>query len=106
MDRLKNKNYRQYDYASRYSNFPYYYNTLDNKYVYGITGHVDKSISFVVHKIRESDTLDSLSLIYYGRPDYYWIIADYNDIVDPFVELWGKYEALKIPSFSSIRFKQ
>lgn len=103
-DVLKDKNYKQYENISRYSSFPYYYHTKDNKYIYGITSQIDKNISFTVHKIREGDTLDNLSLTYYGRPDYYWMIADFNSIRDPYERLYGKYDSLRIPTFTSIAY--
>ena len=104
MERLKNKKYKQSDYVCRYSPFPYFFNTLDDKFVYGVTAKIDKNISYVEHKVREEDTLDSLALIYYGRPDYFWIIADYNDIQDPYAPLFNKYKSLKIPTFSAIKY--
>lgn len=104
MDRLKDKNYKQYSNISRYASFPYYYNTEDNKYIYGLTSAIDKNIAFVVHKIRDYDTLDNLSLQYYGRPDYYWIIADFNDIIDCLSPLADKFITIKIPTFSAIKF--
>lgn len=70
-DVLKDKNYKQYENISRYASFPYYYHTEDGKYIYGITSQIDKNISFVSHKVEQKDTLDNLSLTYYGRPDYY-----------------------------------
>lgn len=103
-DVLKDKNYKQYENISRYSSFPYYYHTKDNKYIYGVTSQIDKNISFTVHKIREGDTLDNLSLTYYGRPDYYWMIADFNSIQDPYERLYGKYDSLRIPTFTSITY--
>lgn len=103
-DVLKDKNFKQYENISRYTSFPYYYHIVDNKYIYGITSHIDKSISFVSHKIKQGDTLDNLSLTYYGRPDYYWIIADFNNITDPYEELFSKYDLLKIPTFTSITY--
>lgn len=103
-DALKDKNYKQYENISRYSAFPYYYHTVDNKYIYGTTAHIDKNISFVSHEVREGDTLDNLSLTYYGRPDYYWIIADFNDIQDPYETLFVKYKSLRIPTFTSIAY--
>ena len=103
-DILKNKSYKQYENISRYTSFPYYYHSEDNKYIYGITAHIDKNISYVVHKIRQGDTLDNLSLTYYGRPDYYWMIADYNDIQDPYEILYGRYDRLLIPTFTAISF--
>ena len=104
MDVLKDKKYKSYDYVSRYSSFPYYYHTLDKKNVYGTTAQLNQDITFVIHKVRTEDTLDSLSLIYYGRPDYYWIIADYNKIQDPYLQLSDKFESIKIPQFSSIKY--
>lgn len=103
-DVLKDKNYKQYENISRYASFPYYYHMEDNKYIYGITSQIDKSISFVSHKVEQKDTLDNLSLTYYGRPDYYWMIADFNNIQDPYERLYGNYEALKIPTFTSIQY--
>lgn len=103
-DVLKDKNYKQYENISRYASFPYYYHTEDNKYIYGITSQIDKNISFVSHKVEQKDTLDNLSLTYYGRPDYYWMIADFNNIQDPYEILYGNYKSLKIPAFTSIQY--
>ena len=64
------------------------------------------NVVYVAHKVTEKDTLDSLADYYYGRPDLYWVIADFNKIQDPFIELFGKYESLKIPSLSNITFKE
>ena len=103
-DVLKDKNYKQYENISRYASFPYYYHTEDGKYIYGITSQIDKNISFVSHKVEQKDTLDNLSLTYYGRPDYYWMIADFNNIQDPYEILYGNYKSLKIPTFTSIQY--
>ena len=37
MDKLKNKKYNQFDYISRHSSDPYYYDTEFNTEVYGIS---------------------------------------------------------------------
>jgi nucleoid-associated protein YgaU len=105
MDRLKNKNYKQYQFVSRYTSFPYYYNTLDDKFIYGLTAQIDKDIQYVTHKIKDYDTLDNLSLTYYGRPDYYWIIADFNNIQDPYKDIQS-LESIKIPTFTAIKYKK
>lgn len=105
MEELENKSYKQYDYVSRYEGFPYYYHKEDNKYIYGITGHIDKSIAYVAHMVSNYDTLDSLALSYYGRPDYYWIIADFNDILDPLSSIYPKFKTLKIPTFTALKYK-
>lgn len=105
MDILKNKQYRQYDYISRYSTFPLYYNTVDEKYIYGITSHLSEQSQYVAHKVVATDTLDSLAFKYYGRPDLYWIIADFNRIQDPFITLIDKVSVIKIPSLSTLSFE-
>lgn len=105
MDVLKDKQTKSYPYISRYAGFPFYYNTLDDKYIYGVTGQLDEDIPYVAHKVLQSDTLESLSLKYYGRPDYYWVIADFNRIQDPFVILKEKFETLKIPTLSNISYE-
>ena len=104
MDALTNKQYKHYDYVSRYEVFPFYYNNNDDKYIYGLTGHIDKNILTVEHTVIASDTLDNLALKYYGRPDYFWVIADFNDIIDVFEPLQGKYKTIQIPSLSLITF--
>lgn len=105
MDALKDKQSRKYDYISRYSSFPFYYHKKDRKFVYGITSQMDTDTSFVLHKVTQQDSFDSLSYKYYGRPDLYWVICSFNHIADPYERLWGKYDTLKIPSISNIRFK-
>jgi nucleoid-associated protein YgaU len=58
----------------------------------------------VSHKVKDGDTLDSLALYYYNNPTYYWVIADFNRIQDPYLEL-EVGRILKIPTFSNIAFK-
>ena len=104
MDTLKNKRYEAYDYTSRYTSVPYYYDTLDNRDIYGIGTNMLKNISFISHKVSEFDTLDSLALKYYNNPTYWWIIAYFNDIQDAFIDLNDKFEIIQIPSIASIEF--
>ena len=104
MEILSNKQYKSYDRVSRYQVFPFYYNTTDNKYVYGITSHlITDDTKFVSHKVKRFDTLDSLALYYYNNPTYFWVIADFNRIRDPYKEL-EEGTILKIPTFSNIAF--
>lgn len=105
MDVLKDRQTRAYDYISRYVTFPFYYNTLDNKYIYGITKLLDENTPYVSHQVAQSDTLDILAFKYYGRPDYYWIIGYFNNIQDPFIELKSKFKVIKVPSLSQVQFK-
>ena len=101
---LTNKQFRDYQKVSRYSSVPYYYNTVDKRFFYGSSANLKTDITHRIHKVQEEDTLDSLALYYYNNPTYYWIIADFNRIRDPFEKLEiGTY--LKIPSFSGIEFE-
>lgn len=106
MDVLSNRQTKQYDYISRYAPFPFYYNGQDGKYVYGITSQLRRDIGFVAHAVKQGDTLDSLSEYYYGRPDLYWVIADFNGIADPFEELWGRRKSVNVPTLSNASFEE
>lgn len=105
MDVLINKAKRFYEYTSRYATFPYYYHTEDKKYIYGITNNLREDTEYVIHMIRDTDTLDSLALKYYGRPDLFWVIADFNRITDPYIKLVDRYNFLNIPTLAGIRYR-
>lgn len=103
-DKVTDRQYKEYsNRRSRYELFPYYYNITDNKYFYGLTAHIKKNIRYISHKVQEGDTLDNLSLYYYGNPLYYWAIADFNNINDPYIDLKID-EIIKIPTLSDIDF--
>ena len=102
---LINKTILPYNFSSRYNTIPYYYHTIDQKYVRGLTKRIAGGFEYSIHKLEETDTLDKLALHYYGRPDLYWIIADVNGIKDPFIDLYEKYNFLYIPAYKDIRFK-
>lgn len=104
-DILTDKKYREYNKISRYSGVPYYYNKIDNKYIYGVGSNLSTSTAYKVHRIQEGDTLDTLALYYYNNPTYYWIIADFNRIHDPYERLTVG-SRLKIPTFSNIEFEE
>lgn len=104
MKTLINKKYKSYDRISRYQVFPTYFHTIDNKNIYGITGHlINEGTQFVNHKVKDDETLDSLALYYYNNPTYFWVIADFNRIRDPYSKL-KVGSILKIPTFSNIAF--
>lgn len=105
MDVLTNKSKKLYNYTSRYAILPFYYHTVDRRYVYGISSNLRDDTEYIVHEIKDIDTLDSLALKYYGRPDLFWVIADFNRIRDPYVRLIDNYNFIYIPTLSSIRFK-
>lgn len=103
MDILKNKQYKKYDRFSRYSNFPIYYNTLDKKYEYGTTANLDDTTAYTYYIVKPDDTYDSIALACYKNPTYYWLICDYNRIIDCFsTPLPGT--KLKIPVLSKIEY--
>ena len=104
MDVLTDKNSTSKGYLSRYSNFPSYFHTLDNKHMQGLTAQLNPNTPSVVIYVTQSMTLESLANKYYGRPDYWWVIADFNRIQDPFLAIYPKYKTLKIPSINSIEF--
>jgi len=105
MDVLINKSKKMYNYTSRYSSFPYYYHKVDKKYIYGITNNLKHDTEYVLHVVKDTDSLDSLALKYYGRPDLFWVIADFNRIQDPYINLFENYNFIYIPSLSGIRYK-
>lgn len=105
MDVLKNKYLKDYSYVSRYSNFYSAYNSLDDKYITEITSQLKNTTTYVLHQVKENESLDYLANKYYGRPDLFWIIADFNRITDAFINLYDYYKEIKIPSISSVQFE-
>lgn len=87
MEVLKDRSIKDYEYTCRYSPFPFFYNKDDDKYIYGITSWLSLDTEYSLHTVEDTDTLDSLAFKYYGRPDLYWVIADFNRITDPWVNL-------------------
>lgn len=106
MESLKDKQSKSYNYISRYSNFSIAYNTNDNKFIYELTSQLENSTEYVIHKLSKTDNLDYLSNKYYGRPDLFWIIADFNRIQDPFIILSDYFTDIKIPTLTSISYKE
>ena len=104
MEVLKDKNYISYDYISRYANVPYYFNSLDEKYMYGTGYQLSKDNTYILHTVKRNESFDSLSLTYYNSPLYFWVIMDFNGLQDPFQTL-KEGTQLKIPTLSSIAFE-
>ena len=106
MDTLKNKTYASFNYLSRYTNTPYYFDSLTGKEVFGIGTNLKTSTDFVTHVVKSNDTLNALALKYYNNPTFWWVIAYFNNIQDAFTPLKDKYTTLKIPSITGIEFGQ
>lgn len=60
----------------------------------------DSNDSYMTVSIREKDRLDIISNDYYGTPNYWWVIALGNYIIDPFNVPVGTY--LRIPQIISL----
>ena len=103
MDVLTSKSFRTTSKLSRYTPFPYYYHTLDNKYVYGTCAYLKDSTVYTMHTVVYGETFDSLALYYYNNPTLYWIICSFNHIQDPFTKL-EPGEQIKIPALANIEF--
>jgi hypothetical protein len=105
MDILTNKRSYTFDYNSRYSGVAYYFNTKTGRDTPGIGKQINFDAPYVLHKVQSTDTLDGLALKYYNNPTYWWAIAFFNKISDPFISVPLKYTSLKIPSISSLYFE-
>lgn len=99
------KLYKKYDYISRYETFPYFYDAKNNRYFYGLTSNLNQDVGYVLYKVKVGDSYDSISFEHYGSPLFYWIICDYNQILDCFTTpVPGS--TLKLPSLNAITFKE
>lgn len=105
MNVLKDARYLNYDRLSRYSEFPYYYNTLDDKYICGTTSYLNNTTNYVLYTVKDGDTFDSIALDSYGNPTYYWIVCSFNHIQDPFL-VPSPGMQLKLPVMTDIEFEE
>lgn len=105
MDKLTNKQYKSYNYRSRYSSTPYYYDKETRREIFGIGEAFNKNIPYVTYKVQQGDTLDSLALTYYDDSTMFWLISFMNNISDCFINLSEHFTYLKIPTVTSIEFK-
>lgn len=103
MDVLKNKRKKEYANISRYSSFPIYYHTVDDKWVTGTTTYLNNTTPYQLHRVKEREDYDVLALYYYHNPVLYWVICSFNRIQDPF-EPPKVGTVLKIPTLSSISY--
>lgn len=105
MQKFINKRSSTYDYRSRYTGVPYFYDTTTGKDTPGIPKQIKFDTPFFWHRVAAHDTLDKLALKYYNNPTLWWVIAYFNKINDPFIDLVATYRQLKIPTVNSIVFE-
>lgn len=88
MEILTNKTAKTSNHFSRNAGFYYYYNTLDGKDQLSTKAWLGEvpATDYKKYVVKEGDTYDSIALEYYNNPTYYWIICDYNRVIDPFIE--------------------
>ena len=96
--------YKTYDYIGRYESFPYFFDSKNNKYYYGITSYLDTNTNYVLYEVKKGDSYDSIALDHYGSPLFYWVILDYNRVLDA-LEPPQPGTRLMLPSLNSITFK-
>lgn len=101
---LSDKSYKTYKRTSRYANLPYYYNRIDNKYLYINNVHLKDDTSFTLYTTSSNnETCDTIALKFYNNPTLYWIIADFNRIQDPYIK-FAVGSKILVPNYSSIEF--
>lgn len=105
MEKLTNKRAETFDYISRYAGVPYFYDTVHRRDIYGIGQQIRPDTAYFTHILQTGDTLDSLALTYYNNPTFWWAIAYFNKINDPFINLRQNFNALRIPELSNIIFE-
>lgn len=102
---LKNKQYKTYDKLSRYSQFPVYYNSVDEKWVTATTSYLSQEDTpYQNYTVVGTESYDLLALAFYNNPTLYWVICDFNRIQDCFTDPI-KGTVLKIPVLSSIKYR-
>lgn len=97
--------YKQYDYISRYERFPYYYDSLNNRYYYGLSANLNRNSPYASYTVKIGDTYDSIAYDKYGSALFYWIICNFNGVLDSF-EIPEPGTVLKLPSLSAINFME
>ena len=103
MSILIDKMYKESNTVSRYTASPYYYHTIDDKFIMGTAVQLKTDTPYTQYTVNSLDTYDSLALKFYNNPTLYWIICYFNSVNDPF-EKPKTGSTLKIPSISTIEF--
>lgn len=104
MNILNDKIYTEYNYLCRYTSVPHYFNTVDGRRENGIGSNMKKQTDCFLYKVQKDDTLDRIALEYYNNPSFWWILAYYNNIQDPFIPLQDQCSQLLIPAITGVEF--
>ena len=92
---------RRYEVLSRYS--IYRQIISDETYLETFNQNtIEKSDSDKFHIVtkREENRLDIISNDFYGTPNYWWILAIANELIDPFIVNVG--DSIRIPPIESL----
>ena len=56
-----------------------------------------ESVNYTLHLFTDGDRLDQISFKYYGKPDLWWVVAEYNPEIQDFMHIQpGTY--IRIPN--------
>lgn len=102
-DTIKKLGVVEYTYMSRMAGLETYNNIQDNTMLLGTYLPIKQSDSYFLYTAQQGDTLDSIALKNYGTPIYWWIIADYNDMLDCTQPILGM--TLKIPELTGVQMR-
>lgn len=94
------------DYESRYKTYNRILDLDNNNTIFESPNLFNLSNTInKYHVVEDSEEgrLDIISQMYYGDPQYFWVIAMANNIIDPLTIIRGTI--LKIPEFDSLYFK-
>lgn len=105
MAKNKTRYYKQYNYISRYEQFAYYYDDLNNRYYYGLVSNLSNDLPYASYVVQAGDSYDSIAYDKYGSPLFYWIICNFNNIEDSLEDpIPGTI--LNLPNMNSLRFNK
>lgn len=99
----KDAHLKSYEKVSRYTSVPFYYDSDSDKYIYGTAKKMKRNTPFAEYQVKQGDTFDSLALDNYDDAQFYWVIAEFNGINDPFLKLRVGAK-IRIPVLSEIEF--
>lgn len=92
---------KAYNYLSRYASVPLYSDDKGRTYHGTVKWLRDNAVNTYVCK--QGDTLEKIAHQQYGSPILWWVVADINRIVDPFIPL-GEGQKLKLVSLGNIEW--